>query len=261
MKALGQLLIVASLVAGALSAATAYHAWLDLPLEELVGLTLNDNAGVMLDEQGNAAPLFKKGRVLTADDVRQLRRPQPTRSGGGSLIAAVRVKEFSFTRWQHKWGLTVFGLAIAGMAGGALLTRRAARRRRIAQAGAARGQDARDSAATPAAALQRISTALAALRQDVEREADNHVRLKIIVERVGEMQRTAIDAFLEMQADLVDRLGMGAAAEVLDRFAVAERQINRAWSAASDDALDEAQSSLAEAAALLDETAARLADA
>ena len=115
MKLLGQLLIVVSLVTGALSAATAYHAWLDLPTEQLVGLTLNGDAGSQLNDQGDAEPLLKKNHVLTAEDVSRLREEQKSPYRGEFFISAVRVKEFSFARWQHKWGLTVFVVSVVGL--------------------------------------------------------------------------------------------------------------------------------------------------
>ena len=63
---------------------------------------------------------------------------------------------------------------------------------------------------------------------------------------------------MESHDDLIQQCGIGHAAEVMDRFAAAERQINRAWSAASDGVLEEAEACLAEATMYLDETTARL---
>jgi hypothetical protein len=254
MKLLGQLLIVVSLVAGALSAATAYHAWLDLPTEELVGLTLNSDAGARLNDKGQAEPLLKKDHVLTAEDVAVLRKLHRSPYRGTFEIYAVRVKEFSFARWQHKWGLTVFVVAMLGLLGGSLLTRRAARRRRAA----ARRAASPDAAASPEAALRAVAEELTALEKSIQEQRDESARLRVVVERVGALQRHQVADFIESHDDLIGRLGIGPAAEVMDRFAAAERQINRAWSAASDGVLDEAEQCLAEAAALLEETAKRL---
>ena len=255
MKLLGQLLIVVSLVTGALSAATAYHAWLDLPTADLVGLTLNSDAGSRLDDTGKAEPLLMKDHVLTAGDVALLRGLHQSPYRGTFNIHAVRVKEFSFARWQHKWHLTVFVVSIVGLVAGSVLTRRAARRRRAA----ARRSEAAGDAVSPEAALRAIVEELAALRKALTEQKSEPARLRTLVDRVGRMQRHQIPPFVESHDDLIQQLGIGPAAEVMDRFAAAERQINRAWSAASDGVLEEAEECLAEATVFLEETTARLA--
>jgi hypothetical protein len=84
-------------------------------------------------------------------------------------------------------------------------------------------------------------------------------RAHLILARVGELQKTHMTAFVEARPLLIVRLGLGGYAELMDRYAAAERQINRAWSAAADGVLAEAVSCLERASELLDEAAARLA--
>jgi hypothetical protein len=57
---------------------------------------------------------------------------------------------------------------------------------------------------------------------------------------------------------LNERFGVVRAAEIMERFAVAERSLNRAWSAASDGDADEAAEALQEARLVLEEARARL---
>ncbi|MEQ8789266.1 MAG: hypothetical protein RIC55_23430 [Pirellulaceae bacterium] len=253
MKQLGQILIFASLTTGALSAASAYHAWLDAPDEQLVGLTLNDGAGVKL-EQGKAAPRFKKGHVLTAEDVEALRIPQPTLDGTTVDVTAVRVKEFSFARWQHKWGLTIFIASMLGMVGGSLLTRRASKRR---QAVVDEEAEVAESLG-PGAALKAIADRLVRLQDELAKTTDPHGREQAVIEQVGLWQQNEIPEFVDSHPELIDRYGIVRAAEVMERFAAAERLINRAWSAASDGDAEEAEAALVEAKTALDEARQRL---
>lgn len=254
MKWIGQLLVFVSLTAGALSAASAYHAWLDLPDAQLVGLTLNDGAGVKRNDKQQYVPRFPKGHVLTAEDLAELRRPQPAPGGEQVNLTAVRVKEFSFVRWQHKWGLTVFVVSMVGMVAGSLLTRYATRRRR----GAAEQEEAETETVGPDAALRTIADDLVRLQKTLATQKDPHLREQAVVEQIGRLQQEHVPDFVETHAELIDRLGIGHAAEVMDRFAAAERSINRAWSAASDGDADEADQSLAAALTALDEARQRL---
>lgn len=56
MKLIGSLVVIASLVFGVLSAATAYLPKLSLPDERLLGLTLNAHAGGRRRSQSPATP-------------------------------------------------------------------------------------------------------------------------------------------------------------------------------------------------------------
>ena len=65
-------------------------------------------------------------------------------------------------------------------------------------------------------------------------------------------------AFAAGRAELINRMGLAAYAQLMDRFAATERQINRAWSAAADGVEAEVNDCLATAAILLEETIERL---
>jgi hypothetical protein len=337
MKLLGNLLLVVSLTVGALAAATAYLVPLDLPREELVGLTLNVDAG--RDARGR--PLAKKGEQLTPAVINVLRVEGD--------VPYVRVREFALGRWPYRWW---FLAAVVGLLGSAAVLRSASRRE-VATAGATGAGE------LPEKALRAIKQTVADLRQELagspvempdlrqryERLSDEdrthlesfmrarsalagrvnagditelqrtagtpegaahaqavrerlgpdarHLdqflqahavlagrlgsadfaelpnllllppeqreRFGLILTRVGELQKTHMVAFVEARPVLIARLGLGGYAELMDRYAAAERQLNRAWSAAADGVYEEAVQALEVAGVLLDESLARLA--
>ena len=81
-----------------------------------------------------------------------------------------------------------------------------------------------------------------------------HDRQHAIIERLGEVQSTHVPAFVDARPLLISRLGLSGFAELMDRFAAMERQVNRAWSAAADGVEDEALDCLERASALAAET-------
>src|SRR5690606_22380442 len=80
----------------------------------------------------------------------------------------------------------------------------------------------------------------------------------LIVERIGALQKTQMPAFIDLRPKLISAFGMAGYARLMDAYAAAERQLNRAWSAAADEHEPEAVASLQRALPLLDETARRL---
>lgn len=249
MKLLGYIIIAISLCVGALATTTAYVPLLDA-VEPTVDsadtqLTLNAPAGAQRDaagelqenEAGDPTPLASRGMVIDRELFDTLKANGVTR---------VRVKEFSFARWQHAW---MFGLAVAGLIVGGVLVK-TAQRKEIAR----RVASAADSSESPEAAL-------AGVRQTIESLAtlpEGHETDERIIREVGELQQTHLRVLAESRALLVGRLGMGGYAQFMDRFSAMERQLNRSWSAAADDAPSEAYTALHAARALLPEVEARL---
>lgn len=248
MKLIGYLIIAVGLTLGAVGASTAYLASLSLPdevllpqdapqpqaageepqaeEEEVDWLELATAVWPEGDPDDVAEPLAEPGEPLTPDLLAQLR---------GAGIEYVRVKSFAFARWEGKW-LTLAG--IVGLIAGAALIRRGGR----ASAAAA---DARaGSAATPEALMDEARLGLLALHEQAQRMPAGAERAHLIMERVGEIQRGQINPVVEGRGRLRARLGLAGYARVMDRFAAAERQVNRAWSAAADGDDDEAMSCL-----------------
>lgn len=234
-------LISVALVTGVLAAVQAYLPRLELPDAQLVGLTLNAPAGRAAGAAPDGAPrpLFEKGAPLTVEALAALR---------AAGVERVRVKEFSLARWS---GAGWFAAACAGLLAGAILLRRAARRR-LAAAGAASG-----SAGDPDRILTDLRAAVATL--DARLPAlGTDARLRAILDELTRVQQTQIAAFLDTRPLLLARLGLGRYAALMDRFAAAERRLNRAWSAAADGVADEAVACVSAGLALLDEARQRL---
>ncbi|HID75177.1 MAG TPA: hypothetical protein EYP56_04180 [Planctomycetaceae bacterium] len=241
LKLIGQLLIWGSLAGGALAAANAYLVSLDLPDEELVGLTLAAPAGRVEKPGESPRPLADKDAKVTPELLAQLR---------GAGVKAIRVKEFQLRRWQARW---YFLLAVAGLLAGAWASRRAGRGRAEAAA-----ETADRRVASPAGLLAQMQESVEQLASETSAMAYRPGALGVIVHELGQLQRSQIPAFGEARQQLAGQLGMRRMAAVMDSFAAAERQINRAWSAAVDEADDEALRCLREAAELLAETRRRL---
>jgi hypothetical protein len=201
MKLLGIGLVVVSLAAGALSAATAYLVPLDLPTAEIEGLTLGaDAGGGELNLVGAHAgernpPLLKKGQVLTLAAIATLRDRE---------VRYVKVNEFSAWRWPGRWS---FAGAVAGLLGGAVVLRLASHREVVAagSSGDAEGPDR---------ALQAIREAVDGLRREVAGGPVPKAELRALHERLREEDRAHLDAFMQSRTHLTSRLGPGRVAEL-----------------------------------------------
>ncbi len=254
MKLLGLLLITLALSVGALSASIAYHAPLDAPDLQLLDATLADDAGARWVEEAppdseeskktptrKLKPLVEKGTKITAEVLRKLRDNSVEIDGRTVQTRWVRVKEFSFARWRGKW---FFLASMAVMVIGALLLRKAAAR-------PSGGDQPLDSDAAPLTALRAVGQELEKLNADLKATDDPEKRRQRIVDAVQHLQATHLADFVEARHGLARRRGMGLMAEVMDGFASAERQINRAWTIASDGYEEEARECLTLAATLL----------
>jgi hypothetical protein len=245
MKLLGQFVLWLSLAAGALSAATAYLASLDLPDRELVGLTLVAPAGQQRQPDGTSRPIAAPKSELTPELLAELRH---------AGVKTVRVQHFSLQRWRGKWA---FLAACAGLLLGGALIRAGARMQLALPAGV----HVAGPRASPEESLQAIDTALQELRSRISQLPNARQQLAAILETVGQLQRTSMEAFIEARGTLTARLGLRRYAELMDSYAAAERQLHRAWSAAADEVLHESLTSLDRAAALVHETRQRLVQA
>ncbi|MEQ8316406.1 MAG: hypothetical protein RIE77_11065 [Phycisphaerales bacterium] len=249
MKILGFLIITAALVLGVAVSPTAYVPPLDMPDEQLVGLTLNSSAGLATPEVPPAdpaapgEPIAETNTVLTAELLDELR---------ANGVERVRVKEFSFGRWTGKWW---FLLAVVGLFVGAALVRMDMRQRLAASR---EGEGLTPGTNSPDASLAAIIEAIESLRRDLPHMTTEHDREAAIIERLGEVQAVHVPAFVDSRESIVSARGLAGYAAVMDRFAAMERQINRAWSAAADAVDDEAQDCIERASALAVETKAAL---
>ena len=235
MKTIGYLLIALALTLGVVAACTAYLPRLDLPDEILTGLTLNAPAGRQTAGDGAVTPLARDEETLTAGRLEILRE---------AGVERVRVKEFSWRRWSHKgWFLG----AVGGLLAGAALVR-SGERSKVAQRSEATGR----TGLTPDRAVEKVREVIAGLRERLPGLADDAARCQAIVTELSAVQSTYVPAFVEARPDLIRQHGLAGFAELMDRFAAAERQVNRAWSAAADGVYEEAGECLVLGAELWD---------
>lgn len=251
MKLLGFLIMTAALVLGVAVAPTAYLPRLDLPDEQLIGLTLNAPAGKRVPDEPPADPAAP-GEPITApgEDEETKLTPELLAELRTANVERVRVKEFAFGRWSGRWW---FLLAVVGLVSGAGLVRTDMRKRL-----AASRDDTTASENSPEAALAAIIDTIEGLRRDLPHMATEGVpkedREAAIIERLGEVQAVHVPAFVEGRERIVSKRGLSGYAAIMDRFAAMERQINRAWSAAADAVDEEAIDCIERASALAEET-------
>ncbi len=200
----------------------------------------------------------ESGTRLTPERLAAIRAASET--GGGEsngatgARGAIHVKTFSFDRWPYWW---VFAISAIGLFTGSMLVR-AGTKAEIAAATAAASPTGDKPAASPEASLQSIIDIVAVLRRELPGLPSDKLRNELILERLDIAQKIHIAAFIDARPLLVNRFGLGGYAELMDRFAASERQINRAWSAAADGVYHESAKSLETASALLEETKPKL---
>ena len=239
MRLIAYLLLTVCIAAGALSAATAYLAPLSLDDQVLVGRTLAQSAGKGSD--GDA--LVAKGAVLDEASLATLR---------DAGVKYVQITEFSLGTWGTLFKVG-FALSVVGLAAGGMMIRVDARRRLAGTA------DPKANATdTPEFTIQSLTESVYRLRKDLPGLPDESARLHAIIGRLEHAQRTHVSAFIDAREKLIGRHGLGGYAMIMDRFAAAERQINRAWSAAADGVYDEAETCLKTAADRLRDTSLAL---
>ena len=241
MKFLGQTIIWIAVGVGVISAATAYQADLSLPDDQLIGLTLGAPAGAKVGEDDKLEPIAKTDTKLDAQLIQSL-RDQPAElmikdETRKVEFSSVRVKEFAWSRWSGRW---YFLLSLAVLVGGAFLTRRAAK---LAAAVADHDQP-EGATGSPEALLDAVHDAVQELAAAVEKAAGHDEQKSLILDHIGQLQKGDLARFYESRDRLIAQKGLGYYAELMDRFALAERHLNRAWSAAADDHTEEALASL-----------------
>jgi len=251
MKVLAQILIAVSVTLGVLAAATAYVAPVSMG-GQLAGLTLAAPAG-----KSDGKPMVTEGTKLSPELVEQLRaggvkyvkvkesllsspNPKydpaavPDPDSKATQESPTKFDASALSRWPGKW---LFVGAVGGLGLGAFLVRRA---NKAAVAAALRPDAKRGAVESPDEAIAGILAAIASIERDVKLHTEEAARLTVITERIGEAQKTHVDAFLQARALLQGRLGVSGFTKLMDRFSLAERQLNRAWSVAIDGVYAEA---------------------
>jgi hypothetical protein len=239
MRLLAFVLIWGSLALGAVSATTAYM-W-TFPAEgeadafrigedaagEPVYAVLASPAGI--DAEGQ--PVVGPDTPLSPETVERLRAESL------KPVERVKVKGFSFGRWTH---LPHFIAACVGLLAGAMLTRlNAARALRQVES-----RTGKDAMAAPEDAIAELRAVVGELIEQLPLEPDERRACERVTDRLGLAIRDLVPPIVEQRDRLVARMGLGSYAALMDVFASAERAMNRAWSAAADQHLDESLESL-----------------
>ena len=157
--------------------------------------------------------------------------------------------------WSRLVALPFAAFLAIAIAGAVLLRKQ--QRARVERAGA----DSEQDDAAPEAILTTMLTRLEEVRSahpgaptDAAAHAAFHEALDAVLER-------DVPTFLEHRQRLVTRLGMLRFAEVMGNFSAFERNAARAWSALTDEALDEFEAALNRALDALEATQNQLAPA
>ena len=234
MKLFAYVLIIVGVSLGSIGAATTYMAPLTLDDETLSSLELSADAGA----DKNNEPLYPPGTRLTPEIAKALR---------DAGVTYVSISSFSLKTWDTRF-LGAFVLAcIMLVAGGAIL--RVETKKRVEKA------DASEATVRPEHTIAALLAAIDSLQAELSSLPTEPQRLLAILTRLDDAQRTHVADFIDARERLIGRHGLGRFAMIMDRFAASERAINRAWSAAADDHLPEAEASLAVATERLTETA------
>jgi len=242
MRWLGSLLIWGSLGVGTLAAVTAYRPSLEAVAASSSPLTLNAPAGK--DHQDPTTPLVSPDGdapiVLSRELVDRLRAADVHRVG---------VREFAFSRWSERYW---FLAAIAGLVAGAVLMRRVATNEAIS---ATDEETKRD----PVRALNQAAVEIDALIEKVASGSmEGKDQLQQILDGLDVVQSTHFETFIACGPQLIRQLGLSRYAQLMDRFAAAQRRLYRAWSAAADQNEPESLDSLRVGRARLYEALERL---
>ena len=245
MRTVAYLLILASLVGASLAATTAYAPKLDAVVASAEPLTLAAPAGRdpgEPDQPAVAPGTARQPLRLTPDVLGRL---------AALNVDRVRVKEFSIGRWSEAW---IFGVSMLGLVAGGLFIRREARREimgrtAVSTSGTTSPQFLLEAAHEDVERLLRDVTALPEDQQAAE-----------IRRQIDTIQAARLTPFAAARPELMGRYGVAGFARLMDPFAAAERQLNRAWSAAADHVLPEAIASIEDALTSLATVHARLAE-
>ncbi len=247
MKILGPLMVALGLVLGVLSGTTAYL----VPVERIDPardrVELHAPAGHVGGAGEAPRPVLEPGPagvplVIGEDELRILRE---------AGVSRIHVKQFSMRLWREWW---LFGVAALLLLGGALMGRRA---RRLALEKSAVAGVGASGVPTPALLDEALVVAKRLAEEIDVTPVDDESVLRRLRDGVDDLRERFFEPLEFGRAAVIEQLGMAGYARMMDRFAAAERQFNRAWSAAADDVGDEAVRCLREGVKLLAEARER----
>ena len=235
MKWLAALLMIAATVLGAVASLTAYLPTVATVRTSRPPLSLNAPAGRQAEHPDQ--PLFSPGTspvLLTAERLDQLE---------AAGVRRVTVKEFAWSRWDGRYP---FLLALVGLAAGAVLMRRAARRELETEWSRHRDGIRQPPAELLALAIDEIERLIAATDHG-DNSNDDAARWAEAGPSIAAILEHRLQPIVEQQTLLIGQMGLAAYARLMDRFAAGERKLNRAWSATVDRVPEEVRCCLRDA--------------
>ncbi len=289
MKLIGNLLMTVTLLVGLLAAATSYLAPVSAPADswtdyintsgETEYIHSNNPAGAERASAEDIARLrtqYENGEITAQQFLASSERLNPVLAGDEQVtpealaalqanelvtdgetrkVQYVNVKRFSPFGWPYWWA---FALSAVGLFAGSMMVRTASKRE-IAAHAAEGGTEGAKPRKSPLETLAEIRMGIDKLRADLPNASSDKDRTHLIVDRIGAMQKNQLSDFVDARPVLIGKMGLGGYAELMDRFAAAERQINRSWSIAADGFYAESAECLENAAHLLVETQEKMA--
>jgi hypothetical protein len=120
-----------------------------------------------------------------------------------------------------------------------------------------------DSQAGTAAAIDEMATILARLRKTVDgwNASSAEIPVYAVHGKIDDQLSDDLGRFADLREALIVEFGLDRYAQIMTEFALAERTINRTWSASADGYVDEVRTCLTRAAAHLSAACQRLDEA
>lgn len=250
LKLIGTLLVWAGVVIGSAAVLTIYQPKIDTPDALLQDLVL-DRAYTLYvpdkeDPDSSVQIVYQEETQLDPQVLEDLRRGNTDK---GKLERIV-VNRFVLEAWSDWWK---FAVGTVMMIAGAVCLRLHARRE------IAMMKDVEsDHEASPQGTMVAIRGALEHLAEELPSLPDDRLRCDTIVARLDQVQQVHIPNFVAGRTTLIGKHGLAGFANIMDRFAALERQINRAWSSAADGYYNESAECIAQSLAILTEVEQRL---
>ncbi|MFG0257756.1 MAG: hypothetical protein ACF8GE_07645 [Phycisphaerales bacterium JB043] len=279
MKLIGNLLMTLGLVVGLLAASTSYLVAADSPESTFIHST-NDDAtdnylsisqpvgGTAKSDEERAAlrAQYDAGEIsaqqylnqkdaldpiLTTSD-NPVASPETLAPIQGTDVQYVHVKEFGFLRWPYWWAFLGSCLAIFL---GAMMVRSATKSEIQAAVNAEHEAHAQElgPTLTPSQLLTSAKQSIENLAQETAVAQSEQGMCQIILNNLSDVQSSCMDPFVTQRERLIGQYSMSGFASIMDSFAAAERQINRAWAAAADGYLEQSMECIERSKPLLDE--------
>ncbi|MHC4975687.1 MAG: hypothetical protein ACYTF7_03665 [Planctomycetota bacterium] len=284
MKLIGNLLMTLGLVVGLLAASTSYLVPADRPDSSFIkstnddgtneyltvsqpsgGIAKSDDERAALRAQYEAGEISAQDYLNAKDTLDPVLTPDPDTQASPETLTPIKeadvqfvhVKEFGFFRWPHWWA---FAGSCAIIFVGAMMVRSATKAEIQAAVNAEHEEHSEELGPrqTPVQLLTSAKASVNAIAQEIASAETEHEMCHVILTNLTNVQTSCMDPFVTQRERLIGQYSMGGFASIMDSFAAAERQINRAWSAAADGHLQVSLDCIEASKPLLDEALSKV---